>query len=123
MRRWIVFVGGLLCAGSVWATHDINSELSHAAGGALMAGGASYLAAPHWPEHRALIGFATSTVLGFAGEGLQRASGGSFSLLDAASNAVGAAIGALVTDRYLLVPVVHRSAGQTFVGIVAQTRF
>lgn len=123
MRRWIVLLCGFLFASNALATHSLNSELSHASAGALIAGGATVLAGQRWPEHRALIGFATSTALGFAGEGLQRASGGKFSLLDAASNAVGAAIGAFVTDHYLLTPVIQRSAGQTVIGVVARAQF
>lgn len=88
-----------------------------------MAGGATYVADKFWPEHRALIGFTTSTVLGFTGELLARNRGGKFSIADPAFNMLGAAAGAFVTDRFILAPVVTRREGRVAVGISAGFRF
>jgi hypothetical protein len=74
-------------------------------------------------ENRGWIGFGTAVGLSFVAEAAQVVSNGSSQLkgssLDFASALVGAAIGAWVTDRYLLAPVVARDGeGYRIVGIV-----
>jgi uncharacterized protein YfiM (DUF2279 family) len=106
------------------AADSVNSELSHALAGALMAGASTAVADRYCPEHRALIGFTVSASLGVLGEAYQSATGGKFSLLDAASNAAGAAIGSIVTDKLILVPVTRRGEhGGAYYGVVSQIRF
>lgn len=85
-----------------------SSELGHAAGGAVIAGAATYVADAYWPDlNRGWAGFCFSALAGCAGEAAQWASGSEFSLLDAASHAAGAALGAWVTDRFILLPVIR----------------
>lgn len=60
------------------------------------------------------------------GEGLQMAEGEKFSssLLDIASHMLGAMIGATITDRFLLMPVVeHDNAGATKIGMIMRQSF
>jgi hypothetical protein len=73
----------------------------------LLAGGITYLADEYSsvPEYRGWIGFGLSSALGVIGELL---SGSNSSGLDMASHAVGSAIGAFVTDKWILQPVVKR---------------
>jgi len=114
----------LACAGAS-ANDSFGSEISHVFGGMAIASGATMLA-DHYGAgtNRGWIGFGTSVGLGFVAEAAQVASNGSSQLrgsaLDFASNLVGAAIGAWVTDQYILAPVVtkdgegHRQLGVTF---------
>ncbi|MDQ6618478.1 MAG: hypothetical protein M3Z31_02055 [Pseudomonadota bacterium] len=102
------------------------SEISHGTFGAILAGATTAGVDRYWPEqreHRALIGFGASVFVGFAGEGIQRLNGGRFSLLDAGSHAVGSAVGAFITDRFILAPVVSRSASARYIGVSAELRF
>ena len=98
-----------LYATTVQANDSLNSELSHVAGGAAMGAGFTYLADYYGEkEHRGWIGFGTAAGIGVLGEAIELASGnGNFSALDAGSNALGAAIGAFVTDQWVLMPVVN----------------
>lgn len=123
MKTFLAVIAGLVLSANASACVCFWSETSHVAAGALIAGVATYGADKVWPEHRALIGFTTSTVVGFAGELHARSRGGKFSIADAGFNALGAAAGAFVTDRYLLAPVVTRSDGRVAVGISAGVRF
>ena len=106
---------GALCAGT-WVTapcfadDSLKSELSHAAGGAVMAGYISHLYAES--ENRAWIGFGISTALIVAEQSYEISKNGNRSgnQLDMLSHAIGSAIGAWYTDKYLLVPVVKRNS-------------
>ena len=113
-------VVGMCCqACTVLAYDGFTSEISHAAGGALLAGLITQACADD--ERRAWIGFAVSAAAGALSESLQASRGarGYSSLLDAASHAAGAAVGAWLGDRYLLVPVL----GRPHVGLVLVHRF
>ena len=57
------------------------------------------------------------------GEAYQASTGGKFGVLDAASNAIGAGIGSLVTDRFILMPVVRRERASTQYGVMAGYAF
>ena len=108
-------------AGDCW-----QSEVSHVAGGAALAGAVTAGADRYWPEHRAMIGFAASTAAVVATEGREWALGEKFSsaMLDVASHTIGAALGSFVTDKYILMPVVRvdRSNNVT-VGFLLQAGF
>jgi len=118
----------LACAGAS-ANDSFGSEISHVFAGMAIASGATVIA-DHYGAgtNRGWIGFGTSVGLGFIAEALQVASNGSSQIrgssLDFASNLVGAAIGAWVTDQYLLAPVVATdAAGHRHVGLALQLRF
>lgn len=119
MNKVLVFT---LClyASTVQANDSLNSELSHVAGGAAMGAGFTYLADYYGEkELRGWIGFGTAAGIGVLGEAIELASGnGEFSALDAGSNALGAAIGAFVTDQWVLMPVVN--SRDHYVGITGR---
>jgi hypothetical protein len=113
-------------ATNVFASVNVNSELSHAAGGAAIAGIVTAIANKDGSEHRAMIGFAVSTVGVVIAEGVQIAGGEKFSnsLQDMVSHAIGAALGSYVTDRFILMPVVKLDhSGSTYIGIGARHIF
>lgn len=112
-----------LLTASAGANDSFNSELSHFAGGAAMGAGFTAIADHYgYREHRGWIGFGVSTGIGIAGELIERATGkGDFSALDAGANALGAAVGAYGTDRWLLAPVVLPE--QHYAGLMGLYRF
>lgn len=127
MNKTLWICAYLLFAAPALAEFNVASESSHVVGGALVAGAiTATVADKYWPEHRAIIGFAASTSVILIGEGVQLAEGTRFagSLQDILAHTIGAIIGATITDRYLLVPVVERGpAGTTKVGLVMQQSF
>ncbi|MDD2273000.1 MAG: hypothetical protein PHP95_11605 [Desulfuromonadaceae bacterium] len=127
MNRWLLVCCCLLFVSPASAAISVTSESSHAIGGALIAGVVTgTVADTYWPEHRGMIGFSASAVVILIGEGVQKVQGEtlSSSLLDVGSHLIGALIGATITDRYILAPVVERNAaGNVRVGIVMQQNF
>ena len=111
------------------ANDSIGSELSHLLSGAAIAAGATAVADHYGAgENRGWIGFGTSVGISFVMESAQIIANGSSqvrgSSLDFASNLVGAAFGAWVTDRYILAPVVTRDAsGHNHFGVTLKMDF
>lgn len=112
-----------------YANDSIQSEMSHAVGGVVMAGGITWAVDRYYPEYRenrGMIGFGVSTVAIFAEQGVEYALHGNAGgqLLDATSHMIGSALGAWVTDRFILSPVVTNSSskGQYF-GLQARGSF
>jgi hypothetical protein len=103
---------------------NVNSELSHLAGGAIMAGTIVTLTDNYWPEqNRAWVGFTVSSALGALSQYYEYANGSNDfnnAFMDAASHALGSAIGAYISDQYLLMPVINKSADETYVGLSIQ---
>lgn len=62
---------------------------------------------------------------GFVGEGIEYLDVRYFSLLDASSHMVGAMIGACVTDRFILKPIIEIGLDNTVskLGVIAQFTF
>lgn len=108
-------------------TINVPGESAHLAGGAAISGIATAIADRYWPEHRALIGFSVGTASGIIGEGIDRATNGeefSSMLQDVAFTALGAAIGAFITDKYILMPVIKRDQDNgTSLGLAVQHTF
>lgn len=106
---------------------NVGAEAAHAAGGAAIAGVATAVANNYWPEHRALIGFGISTAVGIIGEGIDRAqTGEKFSHMfeDVAFHTLGAAIGSLITDKFILIPVIKRDNSRSnYYGLAFQYLF
>lgn len=126
MNRWLLLCCCLLFASPAIAATNVTSEVSHATGGALIAGAVTAVADNYWPEHRGIIGFSVSTAGVLVGEGVQMAEGETFSssLLDVVAHTIGAVIGATITDRFFLMPVVDRGhTGSARIGIVMQQNF
>lgn len=122
---WIIIL--LLFAAPAMADFNALSELSHATGGAIVAGAVTATVADrYWPERRGIVGFSVSTAVIMVGEGVQYVQGETFPsvLQDVLAHALGALTGAVVTDRYILSPVVELDrAGNTRIGIVMQSSF
>ena len=118
-----------LWSGHGWANESFNSEFSHFAAGVGIAAAATAIADHYGAgENRAWIGFGTSVAISAVLEGVQIAANGSSqvgpSALDFASNLLGAALGAWVTDRFVLMPVVSKDAeGRRVVGVTARWSF
>lgn len=129
ISRWCLLLGvemkkfgmlALCCVmGTSHAYDGVSSELSHAAGGALLAGAVTRFYSES--DNRAWIGFAVSTAGIVISESYQIAHGAkrSSSLLDVASHAAGSALGAWWTDKYYLMPVI----GPKSVGLVFTRQF
>jgi hypothetical protein len=92
------------------AYDGLTSELSHAAGGALLAGAVTKMYSES--ENRAWIGFAVSTAAVVLEQGyeISRGANRNSQIKDMVWHAAGAALGAWATDKYLLVPVVTRTS-------------
>ena len=93
-----------------YAYDGFTSELSHAAGGAVMAGAITKLFEES--PNRVLIGAGASSAVSFLAESHQVISKDakvSSSLLDFGSHTLGSVLGAWVSDKYLLAPVITRS--------------
>jgi len=104
-----------------------SGELDHVAGGAVIAGVSTAVANKYWPEDRALIGFSVSTAFGIISNMIDYVTSdrtfGS-QLEDMAFNTLGAAIGTLITDKFILLPVIERNhAGSNYYGLAFQYSF
>jgi hypothetical protein len=109
MKR-LLAIALFFCSAHTHAYDGLTSELSHAAGGALMAGAITHIYSES--ENRAWIGFAVSTaavVLEQSYE-ISRGANRNSQIKDMAWHALGSALGAWATDKYLLVPVVTRTS-------------
>jgi hypothetical protein len=118
MKQWIC-IGALAFSGFAQAYDGASSELSHTTFSAALAGVVTH--AYSQSENRAWIGFAVATGASALHQGYQAAHGSSTSgsLLDFASSAIGAALGAWATDTYILTPIVKPS----FTGLVINRAF
>ncbi|GAA4498460.1 hypothetical protein [Pseudaeromonas paramecii] len=120
MSRWQLGIVALLFSLSLSANDSFNSELSHFAGGAAMAGGISLLSHHYYPEQDAFwMGFGLSSLAGVLGEGAQWASGGRFSALDAGSHMAGSLLGATTVEHLYIQPDLYR-AQEHYVGLQAR---
>ena len=109
MKR-LLTIALLFCAAHSHAYDGLTSELSHAAGGALLAGAVTKMYSES--ENRVWIGFAVSTAAVVLEQGYQisRGANRNSQIKDMAWHAVGSALGACAPDKYLLVPVVTRTS-------------
>jgi len=100
----------LFCSAHSHAYDGLSSELSHAVGGALLAGVVTKIYSES--ENRAWIGFAVSTAAVVLEQGyeISRGANRNSQIKDMAWHALGSALGAWATDKYLLVPVVTRTS-------------
>jgi uncharacterized protein YfiM (DUF2279 family) len=117
-----------LNAGVARANESFASEFSHFVAGGVVAGTVTAIADHYEVPDRAWVGFGVTVGISFVAEAVQVISVGSSqvgpSALDFFSNMAGAAIGAWVTDQYILQPVVTRdAAGHTTVGVVFRKSF
>jgi len=124
----IVFIF-LMGISSVSANDDFNSEMSHVVGGAILAGGITAVVDRYYPEYRedrGMIGFWTSSAAIVIEQAVEIALHGDAKgqALDAVSHIIGSALGAFVTDQYILSPVLNNSASEgKYVGLALQYSF
>lgn len=113
----------LLSATGSLAYDGWSSELPHFAGSAVISGASTAIADYYSLEHRALIGFSVGAAVGVLGETI----GNSFSWLDLASDLLGAGVGAFVTDRFILSPVISTQTeswhASSYIGLVMSRSF
>lgn len=125
--RMAILCASLLFCGQASASDGVASELSHAAGGAVLAGGITYLAdkSSSYREQRAWIGFGLSSLLFTVVELTLSPDGNTYSnRLDIASHVIGSAVGAFATDKWLLKPVIKQeSAGNPYYGVETKLTF
>jgi hypothetical protein len=94
---------------------NVPGESAHVLGGAIIAGATTAVADKFWPEHRALIGFSVSFAVGIIGESFDRFKHDEqypHIFEDIVFNTAGAAIGALITDKFILSPVIVREKAE-----------
>ncbi len=130
LMLFIVFFLGINATKVAEAASGLNvtSETSHFIGGAAMAGGTTFLVDRYLPEHRehrAMIGFLTSSIIIAAEQSVEYALHGEAAnqLVDTVAHIAGSALGAYLTDRFILVPVIQRSPHNTQVGFALTGRF
>jgi glycerol uptake facilitator-like aquaporin len=112
-----VLAASMLITSNAYATDSVESEAAHFVFGAVLAGGITAVVDNYFPEHRenrGWIGFGISSVgavlesayeYNINGHGRNQA-------IDALSHIAGSALGAYVTDEYILAPVIKNSASE-----------
>jgi uncharacterized membrane protein len=119
MNRLLLIILFAIASNS-YAYDGFTSEVSHAAGGAVMAGAITKIFEDS--PNRLLISVGASSTVSFLAESRQIFSKDakvSSSLLDFSSHALGSVLGAWVTDSYLLTPIITR----TYSGIALYRQF
>ena len=99
----------LLASPQCSASDSFTSEMSHVVGGGVMAGYITHRYSDS--EYRSWIGFGVSTAIIVVEQNYEISKSGkrSSQQLDMVAHALGSAIGAWYTDKYLLVPIVKRN--------------
>lgn len=124
MKKLILI--SLLFTTILTANESFNSEISHFGGGVAIAGALTAVGDHYYPEDRAMFGFGVSSV-GFAIEEIVvTAKHGNLwgNLLDVAAHTAGSALGAVITDKYLLTPVISQNGmNGNFVGLYTRIPF
>lgn len=129
MKKRILWLGSTLLLAQLHANDSFNSEISHVIGGTVMAGGITAVVDRYYPEYRedrGMIGFGLSSAAILAFETVYVILNGNVKgqLLDVASHTAGSAVGAFVTDRFLLAPVVQNSQSEgKYVGVSLSRTF
>lgn len=124
-----IFIISVLSILSLNASDGFNSEASHFAGGAVIAGGVTAIVDNYYPEYksdREMIGFGVSSIYIIAEQSIEYAVNGNAKsqLMDAAAHILGSALGAYITDKYILLPVIKDSSTDgKYVGLNVQHRF
>ncbi|HHO65322.1 MAG TPA: hypothetical protein ENJ71_02250 [Epsilonproteobacteria bacterium] len=130
MKKLGLFLGAGLLTCQLHANSSTGSELSHVAGGAVMAGAITAIVDNYFPEYaedRQLIGFGLSSILIIIEQGIEIAQDSSDAkgeMMDATAHIGGSIIGAWITDEYILSPIVKTSPeGDRTVGLQVSHSF
>jgi hypothetical protein len=87
-----------------------ESELGHVVGFTFVGAASTWLADKEHSQHRLWHGFLIGSSIGLLSEVAEQVTTDTHaSPLDVASDMVGVAIGAIITDKFLLMPVVHKT--------------
>lgn len=122
----------IISACSILALHasdSANSEGSHFVGGAVLAGGVTAIVDEYYPEYkseRGMIGFEISSIATIVEQSIEYSINGNAKgqLLDAVSHIAGSALGAFITDKYILLPVLKDSSTDgKYVGLSVKHSF
>jgi hypothetical protein len=114
---------------ALYANDSFSSEASHFAGGAVMAGGITVVIDHYFPEYkfdRGMVGFEVSSAVIIVEQAVEVALHGNAKgqLLDATSHIAGSVLGAWVTDKYILSPVIQDSSNEgKYIGVSLQYTF
>ena len=111
----IIFACALIASPQCSASDSFTSEMSHVISGAAIAGYITHRYSES--EYRSWIGFGVSTAIVIAEQNyeISKAGNRSSQQLDMVAHALGSALGAWYTDKYLLVPLIKRNfVGLTF---------
>jgi len=114
MKKISLVIAATLMITQLQANNSASSEMSHVIGGTVMAGGITAVVNSYYPEYkenRGMIGFWTSSAVIVIEQGIEFAVRGDAKgqLLDATAHILGSALGAFVTDQYILAPVINNS--------------
>lgn len=129
MKKITLLIATTLMITQLEANTSVSSEMSHFVGGAVMAGGIAAVVDSYYPEYkenRRMIGFWISSAAVIAEQGVEYALHGDAKgqALDAISHMAGSALGAFVTDQYILSPVIKDSSTTgNYVGLTLQRSF
>ena len=131
MNIYKTVVGSLLMVSSLYAgtNNGFESEFGHFAGGVVMAGGITAVVDYYYPEYRpdrAMIGFGVSSAAIIIEQGVEIMLHGDAKgqILDAVCHVAGSALGAYITDKYILSPVIKDTALEgKYIGLVVQRSF
>ncbi|MDO9305860.1 MAG: hypothetical protein Q7T77_11065 [Sulfuricurvum sp.] len=129
MKKITLLIATTLMITQLEANTSVSSEMSHFVGGAVMAGGITAVVDSYYPdykENRGMIGFWISSAAVIAEQGVEYALHGDAKgqALDAISHIAGSALGAFVTDQYILSPVIKDSSTTgNYVGLTLQRSF
>jgi len=128
MKRYMLIICCMFLNINIYANDSFNSEMSHAIGGMVMAGGTTAIVDAYYPQYadnRGKIGFAVSSIAIIVEQSIEYAQRGDArgQMLDAFSHIVGSAFGSFITDKYILSPVIRKSNNNTIVGLALTHRF
>ena len=112
----LIFSCILITSPQCSASDSFTSEMSHVISGAAIAGYITHRYSES--EYRSWIGFGVSTAIVIAEQNYEISKVGNRSSqqLDMVAHALGSALGAWYTDKYLLVPLIKKS----YVGLTVQ---
>lgn len=129
MKKITLFIATTLMMTQLEANNGVASEMSHFAGGAVLAAGVTVVVDSYYPEYkenRGMIGFWSNSIAIIIESGVEFAIRGDAKgqTLDAISHIAGSALGSFVTDRYFLAPIIKDSPSEgKYVGVALQHSF
>ena len=115
-RYWLLsllLLSAATCASDAFAP----DKRSHFAGGVIAGGVGAGLADRFFPKHRFIVGTLVGTLPGLAIELGDSTNEAGFSVGDLAADFLGAMLGAVVTDKFILKPVVEMGPDR-YLGLV-----